>query len=111
MTNLALIKHLIGSNADLSDERLTVAAEFTGLVPGDEYDATNRCLVFGLVISEIQGDKGIKRFSEGDFSVEFQDSISASVIALAKKSGCPDLIAEHVPVVAAPMIKNVSNLW
>ena len=111
MTNLEIIKHLVGSNAKLSDERLSVAATLAGLVPSDEYVDANKCKIYGIAISEIQTDNGVKRFSEGDYSVEFRDSASSSILALARASGCPDLIAEFIPSTSQPVIKNASFRW
>jgi hypothetical protein len=111
MTNLEAIKYLIGSNADLSDERLTLAAEFVGINPDDDFDQSNRCQVFGLVISEILENRGVKRFSEGDYSVEYTDQLATAVKAIAKKSGCADLIAEYAPDPVKPVIRNASNRW
>lgn len=109
MTNLTVIKHLIGSNANLSDERLAIAAELAGIDPSAEYDSANKCAVYGLAISEIQTDKGIKSESEGDYSITYADSsILGSLIALAQQSGCQNLIDMFDN---QPRVRDRSNLW
>jgi hypothetical protein len=110
MTNLEVIKHLIGSNADLSDDRLTIAAKLAGIDPDAEYDPANACKVYGLAISEIQTDKGVKRVTEGGYTIEFSESATAgAILALAQQSGCPDLIEANSP--QQPKIRDRSNLW
>ncbi|WP_159467943.1 DUF6706 family protein [Dyadobacter sp. 3J3] len=109
MTNLALIKHLIGSNAKLSDERLSIAAELIGLNPSEEYYPTNKCLIYGLAINEIQTDKGVKSISEDGFTIQYSDSsFASSLLSLAKQSGCKELIDQFGN---GPKIRNASNLW
>lgn len=110
MTNLEVIKHLIGSNADLSDERLIIAATLAGIDPQGEYDPANKCKVYGLAISEIQTDKGVKRITEGGYTVEFSESSTAgAILALAQQSGCSELIEANSP--QQPKIRDRSNLW
>ncbi|MDQ6482225.1 DUF6706 family protein [Dyadobacter sp. LHD-138] len=109
MTNLTVIKHLIGSNAKLSDERLEVAAELAGIDPSSDYDPANKCAIYGLAISEIQKDKGIKSESEDNYSVTYTDSsIPDSLLALAQESGCPDLIEKFD---TQPKVRDRSNCW
>lgn len=110
MTNLEVIKHLIGSNADLSDERLSIAAQLAGIDPEADYDPANKCKVYGLAISEIQTDKGVKRITEDGYTIEFSDPASAgTILALAMQSGCSELIESNSP--QQPKIRDRSNLW
>lgn len=109
MTNLTVIKHLIGSNANLSDERLAIAAELAGIDPSSDYDPANNCAVYGMAISEIQTDKGIKSESEGGYSITYTDSsILGSLIALAQQSGCQNLIDKFD---TQPKVRDRSNIW
>lgn len=110
MTNLEVIKHLIGSNADLSDDRLTIAAQLAGIDPNAVYDPVNKCAIYGLAIGEIQTDKGVKSITEGGYSVTFSDSsIGGAILSLATQSECPDLIEANTP--SQPKIRDRSNLW
>ncbi|WP_138481545.1 DUF6706 family protein [Dyadobacter bucti] len=109
MTNLQAIKHLIGSNASVSDERLAIAAELAGIDLDQDYNPANNCAIYGLVISEIQTAQSVKRVSEGNYSIEYSDPVSSGAIGLlVKQSGCAQLIEQHFP---KPTLKNVSNRW
>lgn len=113
MTNLEVIKHLIGSNASPTDERLTIAAQLKGIDPAAEYDESIKCKIYGLAISEIgQDGQKVKAFSESDLSYTYADTSSSSIAQLALDSECPDLIAQYGP--AQPkkaVIRNASNKW
>ena len=109
MTNLEALKHLIGNNADLSTERLTNALTFAGINPNEDYDPANKCAIYGLAISEIQQNKGVKSITESGYSVTFSDSTSASIADLALQSGCTELIEANVP--SQPKVRDRSNLW
>ena len=109
MTNLVLIKHLIGSNADLSDERLIVAAELVGIDASQEFEDSNRCAIYGLAISEILTDRSVNKITEGGYSVEFNNSgLAGALLDLAIKSKCPELLAQYD---TTPKIRNASNRW
>lgn len=110
MTNLAVIKHLIGSNADLSDDRLIIAATLAGIDPEAEYNPANRCAIYGLAIGEIETDKAVTGWTEGGMTVKYSDSsVGNSIQALALQSKCSDLIEKYTP--QQPKIRDRSNLW
>lgn len=112
MTNLEVIKHLIGSNANLTDERLSIAAQLKGIDPQGEYSESNKCSVYGLAISEIATDSNkVKQFSEGDLSYTYADSSASSIVQLALNSECPDLISKYAPQEKKAVIRNASNRW
>lgn len=111
MTNLEVIKHLIGSNVSPTDERLSIAAQFAGISPDQDYDNENKCKVYGVAITELATSRGVKQFSEGDLSYTFTDASAGAIVELARASGCPDLISKYVPQSAKPVLRNASNRW
>ena len=109
MTNLEALKHLIGSNATLSTERLTNALAIARISPNEDFDPANKCAIYGLAISEIQQNKGVKSITEAGYAVTFSDATSGAIISLALQSGCADLIKAHSP--SQPKVIDRSNLW
>lgn len=109
MTNLQVIRHLIGSNADLSDERLSIAAQLAGIDPAAEFDQSGKCALYALAISEIETDKGVKKVTEGGYSVEYADNTAGAIASIATQSGCQELIDKYVP--SQPKVRDRSNIW
>ena len=109
MTVLQAIRHLIGKNADVSDERLRITAELLGLDPDAEYTPDMKCLVYKAAISEIQTEKGIKSEEEGGYKITYSDSNIPGVLnGLAVDSGCKELIDL---LSNQPKIRNKSFMW
>ena len=109
MTNLELLKHLIGKNADVSDERLLLTLELLGLNGSNAYDPNNRCLLYQAAISEIQQEKGIKEVTEGGYKISYSDGTIPGVLAfLASESGCKEL---QDAMDSTPKVRNASNFW
>lgn len=110
MTNKEVITHLIGSNADYSDTDLNISMQLAGIEPDVVF--ADRCKIYGFVIQKIQGQKSIKKVTEGGYSVEYSDSsIPAVLYSLAKESGCADLIAEFDIKPLKPTITGRSDIW
>lgn len=111
MTNKEVIIHLIGSNADYSEADLTIAMQLAGIVPDDEYSSSDRCKIYGFVLRKIQGQKSVKKITEGGYSVEYSDSATPGVLqSIANESGCKELIDEFSPN-PRPKVRDKSNIW
>lgn len=109
MTNLDVIKHLIGNNALTTDERLRITAQLLGLDPDAEFDPNNKCPVYKAAIQDIQGAAGVKEESEGGYKIVYADkSIPGLLQAIANDSGCRELIDAFN---GQPKVRNRSNLW
>lgn len=109
MTNLEILRHLIGSIVRIKDERLIAALTLKGLSPSDTYSVENACKIYGLAISEAKLIKGVSKITEGGYSIEYSDpGDQAAIFQLAKDSGCPELIAENTN---KPTLKYIGNRW
>lgn len=112
MTNLEVIQHLIGSNADVTSERLQISAQMLGVDPNAEFDindSATKCKLYKAALQEIQQAKGVKSVTEGGYSITYADSsIPALLYGLAVDSGCDELISIFD---VQPKIRNKSNMW
>ena len=111
MTNLQAIQFIIGTNADVSLERLQAAAQFNGLDHAGTYNAedqTLKCRIYKLALSELQKVKGVASETEGGYSITYKDNDKAVFALIAAESGCSELIAEFT---FRPKVKDASHFW
>lgn len=111
MTNIEILKFLIGCNAEYTESQLEAYLILNDLVPGDAYLLQNKCVIYGIAIQAIesQPQSGIKQIQEGGYTITYSGSQMSGVLSsLADQSGCEELIAKYY---YKPSIVDKSSLW
>ena len=76
MTNIEILKFLIGCNAEYTESQLEAYLILNDLVPGDAYLLQNKCVIYGIAIQAIesQPQSGIKQIQEGGYTITYRGS-------------------------------------
>lgn len=114
MTNLEVLKFLIGTSGSIDDNRLNAALFFNGIDPEGIYTTNDnklKCNLYQIAIGEIKKDisSGVASVSQGDYSISFNAKAANNKIKwLANESGCKGLIEDASD---EPVIRNRTNFW
>lgn len=111
MTNLEVLKFIVGCNASYTEAQLYGMLILNDIDPNGVYVSSNKCALYGIAIGAIesQPDSGIKSIQEGGYSVTYNGTqMSGLLSSIANQSGCDELIGRYTD---KPIIVDKSCLW